>query len=359
MSDQNTSNKGTEFFQADLESSVLSNAEIINNRRVINGFDDGLMQASPLKHPWAYDIFKKMQQNNWVAEEISFQKDKEQWESGELTEQEKTCFMRALAFASNLDGLLVNSLSEVIKPHITSPEIVLAIARQVYEECLHVDSYSCMIEAVGLNPEDVYGLYRKDSNLYYKNKRVFESMYKIRREGFSTKSTAEAKEFLEACTTNLIFEGVFFFSAFLIFYNFGKNNKMPGSKEMIQFINRDEDCHVALFVNIINTIKEEQPELWTEAVKAKFIENITDAVDMEIDWGKSCVGDGILGITPDLLTQYLQFIGDLRLDAIGLPKQYNVENPFPWIDTFTQGNMIETNFFEGKVREYQSGSLEW
>ena len=80
---------------------------------------------------------------------------------------------------------------------------------------------------------------------------------------------------------------------------------------------------------------------------------------MEVEWGQSCIGEGILGITPPLLEQYLQFIGDLRLTGLGLPAQYNVSNPFPWIDEFTQGNMIEVNFFEGKVKEYQTGSLEW
>ncbi|RAP34416.1 hypothetical protein DID77_01015 [Candidatus Marinamargulisbacteria bacterium SCGC AG-439-L15] len=347
------------FFQGEFSENQMTNDEIINKRRVINGFDDGLLQASPLKHPWARDIFKNMQQNNWVAEEVSFQRDKEQWENNELTEQEKTCFMKALAFASNLDGLLVNSLSEVIKPHITSPEISLAIARQIYEECLHVDSYSCMIEAVGFDPEEVYGMYRKDKSLYYKNKRVFESMYKINRADFDTKTTENAQQFLEACTTNLIFEGIFFYSAFLIFYNFGRHNKMQGSKEMIQFINRDEDLHVSLFVNIINSIKEEQPELWTPELQKRFRENIIDAIQMEIEWGQSCVGDGILGLTPELIEQYLQFIGDMRLESIGLGKEWNVENPFTWIDEFTQGNMIETNFFEGRVREYQSGTLEW
>ena len=341
------------------EAATLSNQEIINKRRVINGYDDGLLQASPLKHPWARDIFKNMQKNNWVAEEISFQKDKEQWESDELTPREKECFSRALAFASNLDGLLVNSLSEVIKPHITSPEVALAVARQIYEEALHVDSYSCMIEAVGLNPEDVYGLYRKDKHLFYKNKRVLESMYSINREGFKTDTVENARQFLEACGTNLIFEGIFFFSVFIIFYNFGRHNKMPGSKEMIQFINRDEDQHVALFVNIINTIKDEQPELWDEELQKKFTQNICDAVEMEIDWGLSCIKEGILGITPQMLRDYIQFIGDIRLTSLGLPAVYHSDNPFPWLDEFTQNNMIETNFFEGTVREYQSGSLEW
>ena len=140
----------TNSFEGEFTNTKLTNAELINKRRVINGEDDGLMQVSPLKHPWAREIFKSMQRNNWVAEEVPFQKDKEQWENGDLTEQEKTTFLRALAFASNLDGLLVNSLSEIIKPHITSPEVSIAEARQIYEECLHVDSYSVMIEAVGL-----------------------------------------------------------------------------------------------------------------------------------------------------------------------------------------------------------------
>jgi ribonucleoside-diphosphate reductase beta chain len=351
---------GNKMFQGSFEDAqAMSNHEIINKRRIINGYDDGLLQASPLKHPWAREIFKGMQKNNWVAEEISFQKDKEQWESDELTAQEKNTFLRALAFASNLDGLLVNSLSEVIKPHLTSPEVTLAVARQIYEECLHVDSYSCMIEAVGLDPDAVYGLYRQDKQLYYKNKRVLESMYKINTPDFTTETFEGAQGFIEACTTNLIFEGIFFFSAFLVFYNFGRHNKMPGSKEMIQFINRDEDLHVRLFVNIINSIKEEQPELWTQDLQDRMRQNILDAVEMEIEWGVSCIGEGILGITPVMLSDYIKFIGDMRLEGIGLGKSYNVENPFPWLDEFTQSNMIETNFFEGTVREYQSGSLEW
>ena len=349
----------TNSFEGEFTNKKQTNAELINKRRVINGEDDGLMQVSPLKHPWARDIFKNMQRNNWVAEEVPFQKDKEQWENGDLTEQEKKTFLRALAFASNLDGLLVNSLSEIIKPHITSPEVSLAIARQIYEECLHVDSYSVMIEAVGLEPEEVYGLYRRDKHLFYKNKKVWENMFKIKIDGFNTKSDENAKLFLESCTTNLIFEGIFFFSAFLVFFNFGRHNKMPGSKEMIQFINRDEDLHVKLFVNIINEIKKENPHLWTQEVQDIMAKNIIDAVEMEIDWGISCIGEGILGLTPQTITEYIQFIGDIRLQQIGLPKHFNSTNPYPWLDEFTQGSMIEVNFFEGTVREYQTGTLEW
>ena len=134
---------------------------------------------------------------------------------------------------------------------------------------------------------------------------------------------------------------------------------MPGSAEMIQFINRDEDMHLKLFIQISNAIKEEQPELWTKQFQTQIRQNIIDAVEMEYSWGASCIQDGMLGLTKENLKSYLEFVGDMRLLAIGLDKQWNSKNPFNWIDEFTQGSMIEVNFFEGTVREYQSGTLEW
>ena len=95
-------------FDGEFTGRAVTNAELINKRRIINGTDDGLMQISPLKHPWARDIFKNMQRNNWVAEEVPFQKDKEQWENGELTEQEKQTFLRALEYLPIL--IRLNSL---------------------------------------------------------------------------------------------------------------------------------------------------------------------------------------------------------------------------------------------------------
>ena len=348
------------LFSEEFSESKLTNAEIINKRRVINGFDDGLMQISPLKHPWAYEIFNLMIKNTWVPGEVPLQQDVNMWEAKDvLTEQERRVYQRSLAFVSNLDGLQTNNLACNIIRHITSPEIILAITRQTYEEALHVQSYAALVEALALDPEDVYGLYRRDQELYEKNQTVLKSVSKIADPMFKTGTFESDQLFLESCIGNVILEGIYFYSAFLIFYTLRRNNKMPGSAEMIQFINRDEDLHCRLFTHITNSIREEQPELWTPEFEAQIIQNVKDAVDMEVEWGASCIGDGILGLTPALLKQYLEFVGDYRLEALGLPKVYNQENPFPWVDEYTQGNMIEVNFFEGTVREYQSGSLEW
>eukprot|EP01047_Picozoa_sp_COSAG01_P033596 COSAG01_NODE_2480_length_7606_cov_41.116291_5_plen_353_part_00 len=348
-----------DLYQEEFTGTNLTNAEIINKRRVINGYDDGLMQISPLKHPWAYDIFNTMVKNTWVPQEVPMQSDISMWESGALSEQEKTVFERSLAFVSNLDGLQTNNLACNIIRHITSPEVILAVTRQTYEEALHVQSYATMVEALALDPERVYGLYRTDQELYEKNQTVLEAVSKIADPLFKTGTFENDQLFLEACIGNVILEGIYFYSAFLVFYVLRRNGKMQGSSEMIQFINRDEDMHLKLFIHISNTIRAEQPELWNDEFKLRIRKNIKDAVEMEYQWGASCIGDGILGLTCESLKDYLQFVGDMRLLALGLEKEWNSKNPFPWIDEFTQGSMIEVNFFEGTVREYQTGTLEW
>ncbi len=346
--------------KAEIKMNDLKNAEVINNRKVINGIDDGLMQVAPLKHDFADKIFRTMLQNNWVPQEIPLQEDIEQWNRpGFMTEQEKRVYKRSLAFVSNLDGIQTDNLTNKILGHITSPEIALAIVRQAYEEALHVHSYATMIEALGFDPDEIYGMYKVDKELYKKNKYVLEAVNKIADSNFKTGTVETDKMFLEACIGNIILEGIYFYSAFLTFYVLRRNHKMPGSAQMIQFINRDEDMHLRLFVEVVNAIKKENPHLWDDEMKEIAKKNIIGAVEHELAWGLSSIGDGILGLNKENLTDYLEYVGDLRLMAVGLPKHWNKKNPFPWIDEITQGNMTESNFFESTVREYSTGSLEW
>jgi ribonucleoside-diphosphate reductase beta chain len=338
----------------------ITNTELINGRRIINGADDGLMQVYPLKHPWAHDIFQTMIKNTWVPQEVPLGMDVEMWnDPGALTAAEKRMYKRSLAFVSNLDGLQTNNLNNNILRQITSPEVSLAITRQAYEEALHVQSYATMVETLGLDAEEIYGMYRKDELLYKKNRYVLQAVSAVADPLFTTGNFTKDQAFLEACIGNVILEGIYFYSAFLTFYVLKRNNKMPGSAEMIQFINRDEDMHLRLFINIAKTIIQEQPELWTKEFQARIQQNIMGAVEHETNWGKSCIGEGILGLQPAALQEYLQFVGDMRLKALGLPTVWNSKNPFGWIDDFTQGSMMEVNFFEGTVREYQVGSLHW
>ncbi|KAK3575714.1 hypothetical protein CHS0354_030046 [Potamilus streckersoni] len=353
--------KGSVDFNAAFKPSNISNAEIINNRRMINGQDDGLMQVHPLKHPFSMEAFKIMMANTWMPQEVEMTRDVEVWRSNTiLTERERTLYKRCLAFASNLDGILTDSLVADVTRQITSPEARLVCARQSFEEALHVLSYATLIEAIGLDSEEIYGMYRKDKVLYEKNYSVLKSLSIISDPGFKTGTFENDQTFMEACISYIILEGIYFYCVFLLFYILKRDNKMPGSAEMIQFINRDEDIHVRHFAYIINTIKEEQPELWTPEFRQRMIDNIKSAVDLETNWGIHCMGEGVLGLNPTNIREYIEFIGNNRLKMLGLAEQWpNAKNPFPWIDEMTQGKMTETNFFEGRVREYASGTLDW
>ena len=330
----------------------LSNSEAINNRRVINGPDDGLMQVHPLKHPWADDFFKTMLKNTWMPSEVTMGKDIEMWnDPTALSDVEKRVFKRSLAFVSNLDGIQTNNLVNNMMRQITSPEVKLVLVRQAFEEGLHVHSYATMIESLGMDPEEIYGMYKQDMGLYEKNRYVLQAVSKISDPNFKTGDLQSDQAYLEACVGNVILEGIYFYSAFLNFYVLTRNNKMPCSAAMIQFINRDEDMHLQIFIKIVEEIKKEQPELWTPEFQERMRKNVIGAVEHELSWGVSCIGEGILGLNPDNLKEYLQFVGDVRLQQVGLPKEWHSKNPFPWIDEYTQGSMVEVNFFEGTVKD--------
>jgi ribonucleoside-diphosphate reductase beta chain len=351
----------TDFYKKPFQESKVSNADLINGRRVINGEDDGLMQVHPLKHEFAGEIFQTMLHNTWVPQEVQMAKDIEQWNRDDiLSEQERYVYKRSLAFISNLDGIQTNNLVHNMSSHITSPEIKLVIVRQAFEEALHVHSYATMIEALGLDPEEIYGMYRKDMTLYEKNSYVLRAVNAISSPDFKTGTMESDQMFLEACVGNIILEGIYFYSAFLNFYVLKRNGKMPGSGEMIQFINRDEDLHLKNFIQITNAIKDEQPELWTEDFKTKIRRNIIDAVGIETQWGLSCIENGILGLNQENLSEYLKYVGNARLRSIGLQDAFpGAKNPFPWLDEMTQGSMTEVNFFEARVKEYSTGTLSW
>ena len=90
------------------------------------------------------------------------------------------------------------------------------------------------------------------------------------------------------------------------------------------------------------------------------IQNFKEAVQLEINWGKYYLEEGILGLKLSNLEEYIQYLGNKRITTLGLPEQWHsAKNPFNWLDEMTQGAMTETNFFEGRVREYSSGTLDW
>jgi len=134
---------------------------------------------------------------------------------------------------------------------------------------------------------------------------------------------------------------------------------MTGIGEQFQYILRDETIHLNFGIDLINGIKEENPEAWTPAFQKEMRALIKEAVVLEIAYAHDCLPKGVLGLNASMFNDYVEHIADRRLERIGLKGEYGSKNPFAWMSE-TIDLTKEKNFFETRVTEYQSsGNLEW
>lgn len=142
-------------------------------------------------------------------------------------------------------------------------------------------------------------------------------------------------------------------------FGFQRQGKLVGSAEQIQYIMRDEIQHLNFGIKVINTIKEEQPEIWTPEFQQRIVDLVRKAAKLEYTFAAEVFPRGIFGMNAEGFRQYIEHIADRRLKRVGLPAQFNVENPFPWMSEAIDLTK-EKNFFETRVTEYQTGgTLSW
>lgn len=333
----------------------------INDRRIINGKDADVIQLYPMKHTFAWESYNTGNANHWLPTEISMQLDIEQWKSATvLTDEEREAFQTVLGFFTTADSIAANNIVMAIYKHVTSPECRLYLLRQGYEEAIHTHAYQYIVESLGLDEGKIFNMYREVGAIYDKASFVLSFNEGIFNPDFKTGTFESDQKFVEnlvvAC---LIMEGIFFYSAFAVMFGFQRQKKMVGSAEQIQYIMRDESVHLNFGISLINTIKAEQPELWTPEFQQHIVGLVKEATELEYTFAQTVFPKGIFGMNAEGFKQYIEHIADRRLQAIGLAPQYGVPNPFPWMSEAVDLNK-EKNFFETRVTEYQTGgTLDW
>ncbi len=333
----------------------------INRRRVINGADADVIQLYPMKHAWAWEYYNNANANHWLPTEIGMQLDIEQWKSpNALTPDERHAFETVLGFFTTADSIAANNIVIATYRQITSPEIRMYLLRQAYEEAIHTHAYQYIVESLGMDESKIFNMYRDRDAIYNKASFILSFNEGIFDPSFKTGTFENDQKFLEnLCIFSLILEGIFFYSSFAVMFGFQRQHKLTGSAEQIQYIMRDESMHLNFGLKLINTIKEENPELWTPDFQAKIIEYVREAARLEYTYAAEVFPHGIFGMNAQGFKQYIEYVADRRLDRVGLPKQFNVENPFPWMGEAVDLSK-EKNFFETRVIEYQTGgALQW
>ena len=333
----------------------------INNRRIINGANADVVQLYPMRHTFAWDAYNVGNANHWLPTEISMQHDIEQWRSSTiLTPDERRAFETVLGFFTTADSIAANNIVIALYRHITSPECRMYLLRQGYEEAVHTHSYQYIVESLGMDQARIFNMYREIEAIYNKDNFILGFNEGIFDPSFKTGTFENDQKFLENILVfSLIMEGIFFYSSFAVMFGFQRQSKLVGSAEQIQYIMRDESQHLNFGINMANAIKEEQPELWTPEFQARIIDLIKRAVVLEYTFAHELFPRGIFGMNAEGFKQYIEYIADRRLESVGLPIEYNVTNPFPWMSEAIDISK-EKNFFETRVTEYKvGGALEW
>lgn len=333
----------------------------INNRRLINGTEADVIQLYPMRHKFAWEYYLNGNDNHWLPTEISMQQDIEHWKSPTaLTKDERHAFETVLGFFTSADSIAANNIVMAFYKHVTSPEVRMYLLRQAYEEAIHTHAYQYIVESLGMDQSRIFNMYREVEAIYDKADFILTFNEGIFNGSFKTGDFESDQKFLENwCVFSLILEGIFFYSAFAVVLGFKRQNKLVGSAEQIIYIMRDESNHLNFGIEIINTLKEENPELWTRDFQDKIINHVRQAAQLEYTFAQTAFPTGIFGLTSDGFKEYIEHIADRRLERVGLPAQFGTKNPFTWMSEAADLTQKQ-NFFERKVTEYRnSGALEW
>jgi ribonucleoside-diphosphate reductase beta chain len=330
-------------------------------KQIINASETDPNKILPMKYLWARDYFVKGVANNWTPEEIPMQQDIELWKSRSgLTDDERRVILWNLGFFSTAESLTANNIVLAVYKHVTNPEARQYLLRQAFEEAIHTDMFVYCCDSLGLNPDDIYNMYINIPSIKRKDDFVLGITKSILDRNFSTEGRENVQKFLyNIIGFYMIMEGIFFYAGFAMMLFMKRQNKMIGVGEQFQYVLRDESLHFGFGADLINTVVAENPEVWTESFKGEVTETVRKAVDLEIDYAKDCLPRGVPGLNVDVVSEYVKYIADRRLEQIRLPKVYSAKDPFPWMSEMVDLPK-EKNFFETRVTEYKTGGqLKW
>jgi len=328
---------------------------------IINNSKTDPNKILPMRYLWAREHYKNGVANNWTPEEIAMHQDVEQWKSPTvLTASERRMILWNLGFFATAESLTANNLVLAVYKHVTNPECRQYLLRQSFEEAVHTDTFIYCCDTLGLDPEEIYTMYQTIPSIQEKDDFVVNLTKSIFDPNFNTEGSANIQKFIhDLIGYYVIMEGIFFYAGFAMMLALRRQNKMVGIGQQFEYIMRDESIHLAFGCDLINTIKAENPEIWTQQFQAEIVELIKQAVILEKNYAFDACPQGLLGINAQQFCDYVEYIADRRLERIDLPKVYFKENPFPWLSQATDLTK-EKNFFETRVTEYQAaGSLEW
>ena len=278
-------------------------------RRMIGGNTTNLNDFNNMKYAWVSDWYRQAMNNFWIPEEINLSQDVKDYPR--LLSAERSAYDKILSFLVFLDSIQTANLPN-IGAYITANEVNLCLSIQAFQECVHSQSYSYMLDTIcsPVERNDILYQWKTDEHLLRRNTFIGDCYNEFQER-------KDAPTLLRVMMANYILEGIYFYSGFMFFYNLSRNGKMSGSAQEIRYINRDENTHLWLFRNIITELQKEQPGLFTAESVQALREMMREGVEQEIAWGHYVIGDDIPGLNRQMISDYIRYLGNLRWTSLG------------------------------------------
>jgi ribonucleoside-diphosphate reductase beta chain len=310
------------------------------------------MNLHPIRYQWAYDLYNQAVRNTWFPHEIALKEDVQDWEK--MTDDERHAVKFLMAFFNPAELIVNRSISLGIYPYLKSPECHLYLAKQMWEEANHCVSFEYVLETFPFfDREKIFNIHIDVPSMQAKEKFIGKYLKRMTEETLDIATPDGKKDFIRnLIATNIVMEGIWFYSGFMVALSFRQRNILRNFGSMINWVIRDESLHLKFGINLVHNVLEENQELLTEEFAKEIRDLIIEGVDLETTYNKDLFPNGILGLNADYVNQYVQYVTDRRLEELGLPKHYGATNPAKWMGTATDVYEL-VNFFEAQNTSYE------
>ncbi|ADO97803.1 ribonucleoside diphosphate reductase small subunit [Synechococcus phage S-ShM2] len=362
---------------------TVFNKEKVNTKKqpMFFGQPLGVQRYDTFKYP----IFDRLTQQQlgyfWRPEEVSLQKDRADY--AQLTPEQRHIFTSNLKYQIMLDSVQGRGPGMAFIPYCSLPELEACMNVWEFMEMIHSRSYTYIIKNVYSNPEDVFDTILDDEKIIDRSTSVTESyddfinhahqydtgtMWELAKDGHYTGQydRRELKRKLYRAVANVnILEGIRFYVSFACSFAFGELKLMEGSAKILSLIARDESQHLVITQNILKNWRDgDDPEMQQIALEEEenVIKMFAKTVDEEKAWAEYLFKDGsMIGLNDRLLSQYVEWIANRRMKAIGLKPMYNVpakSNPLPWTEHWLNSKGQQNAPQETEIESYVIGGIK-
>ena len=316
------------------------------------GEDLALQRYEKPKYESILKFYERQLELYWRPNEVNISLDAAQFKM--LPDHEKHIFTKNLQFQTLMDSVISRGVPTITE-YVSNPELEACLKAWEFFETLHSFSYTYIIKNIYPNPTEIMDQTLEDKEILARCDSVSQEYDRLRQ---CSNGDIKKQIYLTLISVNIL-EAIRFYVSFVCAFAFANNKKMVGNADIIKFIKRDELVHLSITQEIIRILRENEEEGFQQTIqdnKEEAVRMFKFAVDEEKEWSAYLFKDGgILGLNHEIVSKYIEWLADLRLEQLKLPKQYDVKkSPIGgWITPWMDSDSVQVAPQESEITSYK------